>query len=334
MQKRKAKIFIFCFQIVLICLPVILLASMSLSNNIPAEKSTQYDINPVVNAKVDPSVVTLYFRYAQNPFGEALLCGEEQQIEVTANETLETAIVRALIMGPQGTEETPTINPETKVVSVTKNKDCYFVLLSKEFLEPFGVSQDLKNNPEALEQAMSNQKLAVYSIVNSLTELGTCSRIQILIDTDGTGNGQRVPRKDLGFTGGNADQPIEPLGREGSLIRTPSKSLEEVLRLVMSGDFSSTYKRVAQTSAENGETPGQDELKAMINGENSTISTYEILNETVSANGRAAVVTINVSVKYGTADGMELRKTLLPMKMVREDEVWKVAYASLQNIFE
>ena len=242
--------------------------------------------------------------------------------------------MKALVMGPKGADETAVINPETKVLSVTQNKDCYFVLLSREFMEPYGLLQDSASNPESNEEAKENQRLAVYSIVDSLTELGTCSRVQILIDVDGKGNGQRVSRKDLGFTGSNEDQPIEPLGRNGSVIRTPARSLEELIKLIMNGDLSSAYKGVAENSDENGETPSQDELAAMISGKKSTISTYGILDETVAPNGRSAVVTINVTVKYGTGTGLELRRTLLPVKMIREDEVWKVAYMSLQNIFK
>lgn len=329
-----SKSVIYYFQIIGVCLPIILLVLMSLSPQKPAKKIIEYDINPVVDAKIDPSAVMLYFKYAYSPFGEPLLCGEEQQIEVAANETLETAIVKALVLGPKGADETPVINPDTKVLGVTRNKDCYFVLLSSEFLEPYGLAQESKSDPEAVAVAMGNQRLAVYSIVDSLTELGTCSRVQILIDVDGKGNGQRVSRKDLGFTGDNADQPIEPLGRNGSLIRTPARSLEEMIKLIMNGDFASVYKGVAKNSDGSGETASQDELTAMIGGKKSTISTYEILDETVAANGRTAVVTINVSVKFGTGTGMELRRTLLPVKMIREDEVWKVAYMSLQNIFQ
>lgn len=329
-----SKTVLYCFQIIGICLPLLLLVFLSLTPQRTETTATEYDINPVVDAKIDPGTVTLYFRYSYSPFGESLLCGEEQQIEVAANETLETAIVKALVIGPKGADETAVINPETKVLGVTRNKDCYFVLLSREFMEPYGLAQDSLSDPEAVEEAMSNQRLAVYSIVNSLTELGTCSRVQILIDADGKGNGQRVSRKDLGFTGSNADQPIEPLGRNGSVIRTPAKSLEELIKLIMNGDLSSAYKGVAENSDASGETPSQDELAAMISGKKSTISTYEILDETVAPNGRTAVVAINVSVKYGTGTGLELRRTLLPVKMIREDEVWKVAYLSLQNIFE
>lgn len=328
------KTVIYYLQIIGICLPVILLVFLSLSSPRAERKVPEYDINPVVDAKIDPGTVTLYFRYAYSPFWEPLLCGEEQQIEVAANETHETAIVKALVMGPRGADARSVINPETRVYSVTRNKDCYFVLLSREFMEPYGLTKDRQSDPETVEEAMANQRLAVYSVVNSLTELGTCSRVQILIDVDGRGNGQRVPRRELGFTGGNADQPIEPLGRDGSLIRTPASSLEELIKLIMNGDLSSAYKGVAENSDENGETPSQDELAALISGKKSTISTYGILNETVAPNGRTAVVTINVSVKYGAGTGMELRRTLLPVKMIRENEVWKVAYMSLQNIFE
>ncbi len=319
-------------QISLICLPIVLLIILNLTAETPAGVKDDYEINPLVNSRLESNSVTLYFRYAKGANGSALLSGEAQKIEVAASETLEYAIVRTLISGPQSKALVGLINPDTKVLSVTKNKDCYFVTLSKEFLEPFGGYRGM--DAQSGEQALYDRKLAVYSIVNSLTELGVCSRVQILVDVDGTGNGQRVPRKDLGFSGANGDQPIESLGRDANLILTTIRSVGEMLELIMSADYANAYKCIAQNSGADGTTPSEKELIALVSGSNTAISTYDILDETVASDGSTAVVTINVTVKYGSETGLEMRRTLLPMKLIRENEVWKIAYVSLQNIYE
>lgn len=90
-------------------------------------------------------------------------------IEYNSNISLERVVVENLINGPIGEELYPTINPNTKIISVTvKDKICY-VNLSEDFL-----NQQYSILPE----------LTVYSLVNSLIELNGVNKVQIAIDGD------------------------------------------------------------------------------------------------------------------------------------------------------
>ena len=82
---------------------------------------------------------------------------------------LEKFVVDELIKGPSGVVEGlyPSVNPQTSVISVsTKDGVCY-VNLSKEFLIPYG------NVPTAI---------SVYAIVDSLSDLQSIDKVQILVD--------------------------------------------------------------------------------------------------------------------------------------------------------
>ena len=81
---------------------------------------------------------------------------------------MERFIVEELILGPSGKVEGlyPTINPETKILGVTTQDGVCYVNFDSGFLTSV-------NNVQA--------ETAIYSIVNSLTELGNVTKVQILV---------------------------------------------------------------------------------------------------------------------------------------------------------
>ena len=109
--------------------------------------------------------VVLYFA---NDMGDGL-SSENREVEIAAAGTVEKAIVEELIKGPKNAGSIGIIPAETKVISVeTKNNVC-FVNLSKDFVNKY-------------QGGTAGETLTVYSIVNSLTELGTIDSVQFLIE--------------------------------------------------------------------------------------------------------------------------------------------------------
>lgn len=104
-----------------------------------------------------------------------------RSVEYNSNISLERVVIDNLIGGPIGEGLYPTINPNTKVISVAvKDKICY-VNLSEEFL-----SQQYSVLPE----------VTIYSLVNSLIELNGVNKVQISID----GDTNRVFREAISFS--------------------------------------------------------------------------------------------------------------------------------------
>jgi len=109
--------------------------------------------------------VKLYFA---NMSGDKLI-GAYREKYYSTNMPLERFVVEELIAGPSGKVEGlyPTINPETKVVGVTTQDGVCYVNLDSGFLTPV-------NNVSAED--------AIYSIVNSLAELSSVNKVQILVN--------------------------------------------------------------------------------------------------------------------------------------------------------
>lgn len=113
----------------------------------------------------EESNITLYF----SDLNAEYLVKEIRRIQVPRGESLEKLIVTELIRGPKGQNAGRTVPQETKIRSVeTKDRVC-FVNLSSEFVS--------KNNV-----GTSAEKLTIYSIVNSLTELSNIDKVQFLIE--------------------------------------------------------------------------------------------------------------------------------------------------------
>lgn len=113
----------------------------------------------------DEVVVKLYFA---NEAGDMLI-GAYRDKFYSTNIPLELFIVEELIAGPSGKVVGlyPTINPETNILSVSTSDGVCYVNLDSAFLTTVG-NVPIENS--------------VYSIVNSLTELSTVKKVQILVN--------------------------------------------------------------------------------------------------------------------------------------------------------
>lgn len=107
--------------------------------------------------------------YFANENGDRLVEENQRNVVYNSNISIEKLVVEKLIEGPKAADSYPTINPETKVVSVSvKDRICY-VNLSDAFLtQPYNVTSDV----------------TIYSITNSLVELPNVNKVQISINGD------------------------------------------------------------------------------------------------------------------------------------------------------
>lgn len=84
-----------------------------------------------------------------------------------SNISMEKLVVEELIKGPNNSEIYPTVNPDTKVISVTvKDGTCYVNLDENFLVQPYNVSGEV----------------TIYSIVNSLAELPNVNKVQFSIN--------------------------------------------------------------------------------------------------------------------------------------------------------
>ena len=145
-----------------------------------------------VEAPVEPSAgettasFTLYFSDA----GGLKLVGEVRALPDTTN--VPAALVQALIDGPTAPNQ-PTLPTGTRLLGVAVEKGIAAVDLSQEFVD---------NHPGG----SSAERVSVYSIVNTLTELPEIDQVTILV------NGNSIET-----IGGHLDVS-GPLARDGGLL--------------------------------------------------------------------------------------------------------------------
>lgn len=120
--------------------------------------------------------IVLYFAHRDS----GMLCGERRQVKITDQLPLAQHVVQELIKGPQSPELVSCISQDTGLISVTLSDNKCYVDFSDSFIG--------KNAGTA-----EREQLAVYSIVNSLTELDTVGRVQFLINGKKTEGFSQLP---------------------------------------------------------------------------------------------------------------------------------------------
>ncbi len=135
---------------------------------------TNLVINPQISdEKTDLHLVKLYFRNNKNK-----LSAEERVINVNPSQPIEKYIIEQIISGPINSDLMATVPADTKIRDIKTDENICYVSLSGEFAN--------KNSDE------QSQKFALYSIVNSLTELDNISKVQFLIESEKTNQAQWI----------------------------------------------------------------------------------------------------------------------------------------------
>lgn len=105
--------------------------------------------------------------YFANEGGTGLVEENQRNVVYSSNIALEKLVVEKLIEGPTSEDAYPTINPLTKIVSVTVKDGICYVNLDETFLsQPYSTSAEV----------------TIYSITNSLVELSNVNKVQITIN--------------------------------------------------------------------------------------------------------------------------------------------------------
>lgn len=273
---------------------------------------------------VDPSAVVtterksvrLYFRVADEDF----IGSELRRVDVKASESIEEAAVRELIAGPKAemTKLSPLINERTKVVSINKEGGILFLTLSSDFLNSaILLPASWKEDVSLREAAAIEKRLAISSIVNTLTELGTCDKVLITVE-EGSGNATTPSEILTLFSSG------DPLTYSGEFVLTPKRALEAVLHSIQQKDWA----RVMRLCDGTGSLSEAEIVSALL--ANGTLTDY-IVDSDSSADAATAVVTASISLKG--EDFLVRTRDGIPVRVTRVQEVFRIDYDSLLHLF-
>ena len=141
-------------------------AGITTANGTPIEFLGDADINLSTDTNTDETMsVVLYF----NEKGTDYLKGEDRTIKVTDQMPLAYYVINELIKGTQSEELSNILSSDTQLINVYIMNNICYVNLDMGFVTKNSASQ-------------KKQELAVYSIVDSLTELDNIARVQFLLD--------------------------------------------------------------------------------------------------------------------------------------------------------
>lgn len=105
--------------------------------------------------------------YFADEDGTGLVGETRRNVVYSSNISLEKLVVEKLVEGPATGGAYPTLDPSTRIISVTVKDGICYVNLNEAFLnQPYSVSADV----------------TIYSITNSLVELSNINKVQISVN--------------------------------------------------------------------------------------------------------------------------------------------------------
>lgn len=276
-------------------------------------------------------VITLYYKHEIADF----LVPEQRKVQKD-KQSLEQLVVEELLKGPQGFGKLMVMPTDVEVIDVTRKADTVFVNLSEEFKNDVDLSAIPGKQNIAEEDKKSvladMKRLAIYSIVNSITDIEGGLKVKFLVDNkqltyEEIGTGLLV--EDAGKI--EPDTPMAALNRDKDFILCPSRSVEYVLK-AMTGkpNYDVVYKFLASKTADGSDLPSIEEFKRLMTAVDITLETDDnpIDEEEIKSDGNTAYVTTHFTIKY--SDGKKEVMEGEVFTVVREDGIWKVI---LPNIF-
>jgi len=267
--------------------------------------------------------ITLYFKHEFADF----LVPSIRTVQI-GKQSLEELVVGELLKGPAKFGRICIIPPNVKLLDVIRKDDTVFVNLNEAFKGHIEVAllpgkqnltEDLKPNVSA-----EMKRLAIYSIVNSLTEVSGVQQVKILI------NNRSISYGALGMTPLIAglshitpDSAVMPLSRDSRFILNPAQAVHEVFTgLADELNWERAYSFLAETDIDGEKIPPIEQFMEMYKAYISELI-FIIKAEEIRHDG-TAFVTADFSITY--ANGERREKVNYNLRVVNEEGIWKLIF--------
>lgn len=300
----------------------------------PPDAATYQPVSPNAEAAVsDTYNVTLYFGFQDS----GMLSTQSREVELRPDERVEKRVLEELISGPDaGYSYLTALMPTgVRVMDVEDRGGVLMVTLSGEFLSaPADAPDGWEGDAYWSAEVPRRRLLALQSIVCAMTDLGEYDSVQLLIDRDGDGerSGERVPRYYFyADAARSASVLMEAVRRDESVVLTPRNTVSKALGFMQSKDWDALYRLIAPVDM-TGERPAQDAFMTDMRARAYTLTGFEVGDAMVSGDGSAATVCVNAQFAFRDENAREV--SAFPLRMVRDQEAWKLTYASLKGLLE
>lgn len=274
--------------------------------------------------------VTLYYRYND----EAYLAPYVVELELPGDKAPEQALIERLLQGPDGADGnfSMLIDPNTQVVSIQERTDHLEITLSQEYLEYLTIRLGRydADSEEYEEEVRLRKHLALYSIVNTVTEMGRYSRVMLMIDR-GSGVVDKLKRSEAGIDA-LGSRAIDPIGRDTSCILTVDRCAALVLEALRDKQWSRLGGLVATSDVDGTVAPYSDELADILQARPSLIEFTIAQEETFmprAGGEEPEQAVLSVNLKFRDALGNLIERGNIPLRFLRRSGIWQITYTSL-----
>ncbi|MCI7736184.1 MAG: GerMN domain-containing protein [Clostridiales bacterium] len=275
----------------------------------------------------DTMNVTLYFRYRQTE----LLGAQSMALDITRDQTVARSIVEELVAGPDTLhgQLTALFPKGTQVLSVTGEGTTAFVTLSRAFLgAPDGAPQDWEDLESWQEEAALRRRLAVQSLVLSLTEGGRYQRVQLMIAQTDDDAPERVPLYCFDREQTNPSVVLGACSRDEAVLLTPQRAMALILEGWQARDWAQVYQLLTPESG--GQLLTLSDFEAQMRRADVSLLDYTISQGTVSLDGRTATVVLDASLRSTTGgDAQIVRESVA---LVRSADNWAMTPSTLESL--
>ncbi len=279
------------------------------------DKTNGDSIPPVQDSTVlsGSLVMPLYFRY----YNEPMLVRYPLTVDTTTHEQPEFYAISTLLSSPLGkrTGISYLFNGKTKLISVDSDGSYLYVTLSDGFY------QDTKGTND--DETRLNRSLALYSIVNTVCEMGNHSYVQLYIEQNGASI--RPDSYEMGISKTQATStPLGPLSRNTAILLTPSTVAKTALGYYSKTEWNKLYLYLG--SSKQG-LPLLEEMTQKFNYLNLNMTEFSVEeNYTVSEDGKLAFVQVSFKIRSANAS---YEVSNVPLELVYNDRAWLISYESL-----
>lgn len=311
LRKPSAALLLFC----LLCLVVSSYALNPAGMLSAQEQQTELQSLPV----------TLYFRYLNS----AYLGRETREISYPRSGSKEKAIAAALIEGPGSLSASlnPLFPPGTQVLSVSSEGERLFLTFNEALMGRYSDEAVISQEDYLRGEGLLRRRLAMASLVNSLTESGHYTEVQVLVR--GETYVADSMRLSMRYYLENSNTLPPPLKRQEQYILGPqaaagifmeawqSMSWQQGLRLVRGGT--------------EGSIPSEQELRQMVDKAPRLVE-YQVTPGVVALDGQSAVVCL--SYRLLNQDGGERLIEMRPLRIAINRGVYSLSYDDMLRLLE
>lgn len=267
--------------------------------------------------------ITLYFKHEFADF----LVPSARTVQ-KGKQSLEELVVEELLKGPAKFGRICIMPPNVKVLDVIRKENTVFVNLNEAFRGDIDVTvfPGKQNLTDDMKPAVLSEmkRLAMFSIVNSLTEISGVQQVKILI------NNRSVSYADLGMMQIAAtipnltpDSAVMPLSRNSSLNLNPAQVAFEVFSgLADMLQWERAYSFLTENDIDGEEILPLEEFMEMYQSYISEIK-FNIKGEEVRHDG-TAFVTADFFIAYVNGENREILNYNL--RIINEEGIWKLIF--------